>query len=593
MCGIAGWAGTAQAQPSAQALPAMLTKMAHRGPDDRGIWQATNTPIALGHNRLSILDLSTAGHQPMRSPDNQIVLSYNGEIYNFVTLRQELRALGYTFRSQTDTEVLLHAYQAWGENCLQHLHGMFAFALWDASQHTLLLARDHAGIKPLYYWRDAANNLFFASEIKAFLALPEFSATLNQTTLAQFLELGFIHDREQTSLQGVYKLPPGHCLRLSITGDSILREFYTLPSVQALNPQAPVNDLHERANILKTTLTQVVQEQLVADVPVGILLSGGLDSSVIAALAARQQSVNTFSFGFAQAQLDERNEARQVSEWINTHHHEFYFQPEQLCAHMQADAQWFDDLCGDWGLFTTLQVYRACQAQGIKVVLTGEGSDEIFGGYIWYQQHYNAKKRWPLRAMLSLYRHYSGQRWGQQLMPFFSLLSDLQRANNNDFFTSMRHFELRHHLPHQYNMKVDKASMAASVEARVPYLDDRVIQLGLQAPANALIKNNLSKHLLRAVGAMDNLLPPAIVQRQKLGGAIPFNWLDTNPVIRNFARETILAPNSLTHELDLTRPMQAYFNQGKQGQRFPGARGIFTVLAWRLLLLNLWAKHYL
>lgn len=571
----------------------MLSKIAHRGPDHCGVWQAENATVALGHNRLSILDLSTAGHQPMVSDNQQYILSYNGEIYNFVALRKELQQKGYVFQSETDTEVLLHAYQAWGIDCLNRLHGMFAFALWDAPQQTLTLARDHAGIKPLYYWRDAQNRLFFASEIKAFLAIPHFSAQLNPATLGQFLELGFIYDRTQTSLQGVQKLPPGHYISLTLQGQHHPQTFYQLPRVQPLNHASPSTEQQARADTLHTTLTQVVQEHLTADVPVGILLSGGLDSSIIAALAARQQPVNTFSFGFAQANLDERNEAKHVSDWIGSQHHEFYFDPANLCTHMQTDAQWFDDLCGDWGLFTTLQVYRACHQQGIKVVLTGEGADEVFGGYPWYQKHHAVRGRWPLRAMLSLYRNYAGQRWGRELRPFLNLLSQFQHAQAGDFFTAMRHFELQHHLPHQYNMKVDKASMAASVEARVPYLDSRIMQLGLQAPASALIQNGLTKQLLRDVGAMGNLLPDATVKRQKLGGAIPFNWLDTNCTMRDFAREIILAPNSLTHQLHLAAPMQAYFNHNKQGHRFPGARGIFAVLAWRLLLLNLWAQHYL
>jgi len=594
MCGIAGWLGHSQAQPSPRALPAMLQAIAHRGPDDHGIWQAKEAPVALGHHRLSIVDLSNAGHQPMLSDNGQYVLSYNGEIYNFQALRKELEHAGHIFRSPTDTEVLLRSYQTWGTDCLKRLHGMFAFALWDAQQHRLLLARDHAGIKPLYYWRDAQNCVFFASELKAFLALKHFSAQLNPATLAQFLELGFIYDRTQTSLQGIQKLPPGHYLHLSpTTTQQQPHAFYSLPSVQPLDSQNPTADLHTRTQTLRHTLTNVVQEHLAADVPVGILLSGGLDSSVIAALAARQQPVQTFSFGFAQASLDERDAAKHVSDWIGSQHHEFYFSPAALCANMQADAKWFDDLCGDWGLFTTLQMYRACREHGIKVILTGEGADEVFGGYPWYLKHRTVHQRWPLRAILSLYRHYSGQRWGKQLTPFLRLLNNLNRQHHGDFFTAMRHFELQHHLPHQYNMKVDKASMAASVEARVPYLDSRIMQIGLQAPASTLVQNGLTKQLLRNAATRDNLLPPATINRQKIGGAIPFDWLDNNPTIRSFARDIILAPNSITHDLNLTAPMHAYFDAGKHGQHFPGARGIYASLAWRLLLLNLWAAHYL
>jgi asparagine synthase (glutamine-hydrolysing) len=320
MCGIAGWI-VASGHRGPDQLQAMADLIAHRGPDDRGTFVDREQGVALAHNRLSIIDLSSAGHQPMPNEDGSLQLTFNGEIYNFADLRAELVAHGHVFRSRTDSEVLVHGYEQWGEGVLDRLCGMFAFAIWDSNRRRLFLARDQMGVKPLYYWFDGGGGFHFASELKAFLALDGFQPQLNPRALRQFLELNFVCDTSETSLVGVLKVPAAHALMVSV--DDIAakrrpspRRYFTSPPVEP--PTGEDGEPDGRADQLFCVLDRVVREQLVADVPVGLLLSGGLDSSVIAAIAARHGRVRTISMGFADSAVDERPFARAVSDHIGS-----------------------------------------------------------------------------------------------------------------------------------------------------------------------------------------------------------------------------------------------------------------------------------
>jgi asparagine synthase (glutamine-hydrolysing) len=591
MCGIAGWLDGAP-RPEAH-LVAMANSMAHRGPDDRGVLYDAEAGVALAHNRLSIIDLSAAGHEPMFNEDGAVALVFNGEIYNFEALREQLVAAGHRFVSRTDCEVVVHGYEEWGAAVVERLEGMFAFALWDARTQRLFLARDPMGIKPLYYWLSASGGLYFASEIKAFLSLPDFHAEANPRAIRQFLELNFVYDVHESSLRGVWKLPAGHTLTVerARTGEAPApRRYFTppAPSTEEIDEDAWTERLH-------AVLEQVVDQHLVADVPVALLLSGGLDSGIIAALAARRRPIRTITMAFADSQVDERAFARTLSRHLGSQHEEIVIRPAEVVAEVGRAAWYVDDLFGDWGLFSTLVLYRRCREAGAKVVLVGEGSDELFGGYTSYTSAGgpDADGSSLLRRGLQLYRWYSGRRWGRELVPFLRTIASLHDEFGGDFFSTIRYFESRHQLPHNYNMKVDKASMAASVEARVPFLDVRVARLAYSVPRSLLLRNGSNKYLLRRVAERYGLLPPELVERPKYGASIAASWMDEDPGFRAFAREVVLDGSGWVDHLGLRRPMEDYFDGRRQGYGFPHGLSIFSILAWRLLLLNLWSRHYL
>lgn len=596
MCGISGWLGFPALSDREQNGVQSVT--AHRGPDDEGRWVDEAAGVGLLHRRLSIIDLSPLGHQPMTNEDGSVVLCFNGEIYNFRDLRPELEAKGHVFRSRTDSEVLVHGWEEWGEGVLQRIRGMFAFALWDARQRRLTLARDPMGIKPLYLWRAPSGRIVFASEIKAFLGLDGFQARPDLRALRQFLEFSFIADPVRASLDGVEKLPPGHVLAIGADDVSrgrrpTSRAFYRPPSVVA--GETGRESLDARADRLFETLSGVVREHLVADVPVALLLSGGLDSSVLAALARRAGPVRTISMGFADSVLDERPFGRAVSRFLGTDHEEVEIRPEEITAGLEASSWYVDDLFGDWGVITTMLLYGKCRDAGVKVVLVGEGSDEIFGGY---PDFVTAGGQGPeavglFRRALRLYRWFSGRRWGSELLPLMHLLRGLDAESGGDGFSSVRLFETRHQLPSNYNMKVDRASMAASVEARVPFLDQRVAEEGFRTPREMLLRDGTNKFLLRHMAERHELLPRQTTRREKLGGSIAATWMEDSPAFRSFAREVILDPAGMTARLGLLRAMEDYFLRGRQGYRSPSGLSILSIVAWRLLMLNLWARRYL
>jgi asparagine synthase (glutamine-hydrolysing) len=567
-------------------LSSMADAIAHRGPDDRGYFADEKRGIAFAHNRLSIIDLSSAGHQPMISEDGNTVLVYNGELYNFQELRRELEGLRHVFKSRTDTEVVLRSFMQWGRSCVDRFCGMFAFAVWSAENERLFLARDPLGMKPLYYV-SLPGGFVFASEVKAFLALPDFRARMNRSSLAQFLEFGYTFDENETSLEGVFKLPPGHTLEVLKGKAGRLSAYFT--------PQAPSGDdgrsTEKREAELFGIMSEVVAQHLIADVPVGLLLSGGIDSSVIAALAARQTSITTISMGFAESGVDERSYARIVSDYIGSNHIEVTIHPE-VREDLEDVVWYFDDLFADWGTVSTRLLYKKCREQGLKVVLVGEGSDEIFGGYPVFEASMNSRgpKVWRL---FQLYRRYAGRRYGSLFPRFYSTMKNYLDAGDGDFFNAVRFFESRNQLPNNYVMKVDKASMSVSVEARAPFLDRRIAEMAYKTPHEYFLSKGTNKLLLRSMARRYRLLPEEIISRPKYGASIAASWMDESEEFRHYARGVILDKKGWTDELGLRGAMKDYFYGNKKGYAFPRAISIFSNLAWRLLLLNLWSKKYL
>ena len=585
MCGIAGWLIPAGPDPGLVVLEAMALSLRHRGPDDSGFHTESKAGLALAHRRLSIVDLSPASHQPMVDSNSGVVLSFNGEIYNYRHLSDQLIGLGHRFHSTGDTEVLLRSYLQWGLGCLPQLAGMFAFALWDPRSSVLHLARDATGMKPLYFMPYRGGHAF-ASEIKALLHLPGYQPQLDSIAIQQYLEFGYVFEPTLTILDGIGRLAPGESVSLC-QGRIIDRQrWYTPP-----NPQVgTARPLQQRTDELLSCLDQVVAEHLDADVPVGLLLSGGLDSSLLAALASRRGPLTTVTMAFDNSSMDERPQAQLVADHIGSDHHALNIGADEIRAEISSGAWVFDDLFADWGTISTQLLYRRCREMGLKVVLVGEGADELFGGY---DSFMGLPKRLGLRKQFRLYQKYAGRRHGKLFGLFHELMSTYLDDVHGNPADAVRLFESRHQLPANYVMKVDKASMAESVEARAPYLDRRVADLAFAASIPAIHSAEQKKQLLRQVARRDNLLPVSIIDRHKYGGPLPSDWMDSDQSFRRFAADHILTAGSLTERLGLRPAMQAYFERGRQGAMWPFPISIYRNLAWRLLLLELWAPYYL
>ncbi|MEI6030935.1 MAG: asparagine synthase (glutamine-hydrolyzing) [Synechococcaceae cyanobacterium ELA739] len=585
MCGIAGWLIPAGPDPGLTVLEAMAVSLRHRGPDDSGFHFDSHAGVALAHRRLSIIDLSPASHQPMVDSSSGVVLSFNGEIYNFRQLRDQLIALGHRFQSTGDTEVLLRSYLQWGLSCLPRLAGMFAFAIWDPRSSVLHLARDAMGMKPLYVLPYRGGHAF-ASEIKALLRLPGYQPKLDPMALQQYLEFGYVLEPTLTILDGIGRLAPGESVSLHQGRISNRQRWYIPP-----NPQVgTATPLHQRTDELLNCLDQVVAEHLEADVPVGLLLSGGLDSSLLAALASRHGPLTTVTMGFENSSMDERPQAQLVADHIGSDHHALNIGADEIRAEISSGAWVFDDLFADWGTISTQLLYRRCREMGLKVVLVGEGADELFGGYDIFT---GLPERLGLRAQFRLYQNYAGRRFGKLFGSFHEQMNTYLDSVHGNPMDAVRLFESRNQLPANYVMKVDKASMAESVEARAPYLDRRVADLAYATSIPATRSADQKKQLLREVARRDNLLPASIIDRHKYGGPLPSDWMDNDPSFRRFAADHILALGSVTERIGLRPAMQAYFERGRQGAMWPFPISIYRNLAWRLLLLELWAPYYL
>ena len=518
MCAISGWMlAPSHTRPLAQAL-AMSEILHHRGPDDSGTFEDAAHGVAFAHRRLAIIDLAATSHQPMVDAFTGVVLAYNGEMYNFRDLRRELEGLGHRFVSTGDTEVVLRSFIEWGVACFERFCGMFALALWDPRSRTMHLARDATGMKPLYYLTGAEGTVF-ASEVKAFQALPGFKTEVDNAGLVQYLEFGYVFETGRTILRGVAKLEPGHRMEIREGRIAVHAQWFTPPAPDARDIRGEA----ERSDELARVLALVVSEHLIADVPLGLLLSGGLDSSVVAALARREGPLLTISMGFDQSGIDERPNARAVAEFIGSRHLEVLVTADEVRRQAMQGAWVFDDLFADWGTVTTRLLYRRCREQGIKVVLVGEGADELFGGY----DIFNVPPRMGLWQQFRLYQKYAGRRHGHLFGAFRGVFGEYLEAAGGDAFHAIRLFEARRQLPNQYVMKVDKASMAESVEARAPYLDRRVAELALRTPREWLLRNGENKYLLRAMARREALLPEAASARRKFGAPLAAEWMDT------------------------------------------------------------------
>ena len=630
MCGIAGRFDFAPGARVAEAeLRAMADRIAHRGPDDLGLH--VDGPLGLAHRRLSILDLSSAGHQPMSRAGGRYWIVYNGEIYNFRELRQRLEGRGEGFTSHTDTEVLLALYATYGRDCLLLLQGMYAFAIWDREERRLLLVRDPLGIKPLYYYADGAR-LVFASEVKAILAAPGVPREIDPAGLENYFAHG--HSTAPTTIyRGIRKLPPGHLVEV-VAGRVDVRPFWHPRPAPDRGHAAP---WPEQVGALRELLARSVASHLVSDVPLGVFLSGGLDSSAIVALMALSAGtrIKTFSIGFDFGQrYNELDDARVVARHFATDHHEIVLRENDLRDSLETLVYHFDEPFGDPAAFPTYFVSRLAR-ESVKVCLSGEGADELFGGYRRYlvERYGKAFRALPgaiRRALVrplveSLPRQYRlkqlvrvldvedpVRRQGSWQMLFTDeMRRDLfaaraldgvdpagvydsfrrhRAADGSDGLNGVLFADVRSWLADCYLEKVDKASMAVSLEARVPFLDRGVVEYALGLPIDSKVKlswDRRERRLKRVfAGVLDGLLPEAILRKPKHGFAVPLDpWFRGK--LSTFIAEILFDGRTRRRGYFETAYVEKMFRDHREG------RQVRNKQLWLLVLFELWHRTYL
>ncbi len=632
MCGIAGifHFNNSKNRPDANLIRRMTDVLSHRGPDDSDIW--INRKTALGHRRLSIIDLSAHGRQPMGNEDGSIRITYNGELYNFLDLKKRFSLVerGHVFRSRTDTEVLVHLYEEIGLEMLSELNGMYAFALWDGQKNELHLARDRYGIKPLFYTiRD--DRVLFASEIKAILQDEEIPRRVNLQALHDFLTFDYIPG-EQTAFEGIYEVPPAHLLTVKQNGRVKIRKFWE-PSYEI---DERIGEAEAAQNALDL-MRQAVRRQLVADVPVGVLLSGGMDSSALAALMAgeKNEPVHTFSVGFEDQSFNELPYARIVAEELKTHHHEVVVNADHVREMLPGYLRSIDEPYADGSAIPTYYVCRLAKDE-VKVVLSGEGGDEVFAGYDthaaykvsrWFNRLPRLLRRDILPPLVNLLpvshkklslefkmkRFLGGQDlapeeahlwwrvvldeeqkrqiYNQDLLKNFTPLPSVRffrevfkNSKADDDLNRILNIDTAVFLPDDLMIKNDRMSMAHSLEARVPFTDNDLASYLERVPPKLKLKGLRKKNIMRR--ALSGTLPREIINKKKVGLEMPYSrWLrhELKDLLEDYCSPTRLADTGLFNPAGVTKLIEQH-SAGK----YDHGRAL-----WGLLNFMMWFDLYI
>lgn len=629
MCGICGvFYRCSQRTVECGILEAMAREIVHRGPDDEGFYLSGNVGLAI--RRLSIVDLRT-GHQPIANEDSSIWIVFNGEIYNHQELRKSLEQKGHRYRSHSDTESIIHLYEEYGRNCVQHLRGMFAFAIWDAKRRVLFAARDRLGIKPFYYL-DTGEFVLFASEIKALLAHPGVRAEFNRSALPEYLAFGYLAGSE-TMFAGIRKLPPGHTLEVHESGRMDVQPYWDVP-------RGGEPDHRPRSYFAQTyqeLLEQSVESHLMSDVPLGVFLSGGVDSSLVAALMTklRKDPIETFSVGYDEEAYSELPYARMVATHLHSRHHEVRVSRQDFFRVLPR-LIWHEDEPLAWPGSVPLYFVARLAREHVKVVLTGEGSDETLGGYMRYGWTlWNARFGRPycalvpaavrrvIRAAISetealgadarrrLEHTFLGRdadSWASIYFDnFYSAFSEREQqvflvdaevngsgapyrdslafweASEGDLLTRMLYTDIKTYLV-ELCMKQDQMSMAASVESRVPFLDHVLVEFAAHIPGRFKVRGLAGKLTLKE--SATGLLPEAVIHRRKVGFATPLgSWL-RGPQLDQI-QGMLLDPRSLDRKLFKPESLEKLFVEHRRHSRDHAAK------IWRLLNLELWQRVFL
>jgi len=642
VCGICGIAAATSGRMELEGIVRrMAGTLAHRGPDGEGVWLDEGAGIALGHRRLAIIDLSPAAQQPMTASDGRYVLSFNGEIYNFRELRRELEAAGIRFRSQSDTEVLLESCARWGvAAATKRFNGIFAFALWDREARSLSLVRDHLGVKPLY-WCILSGALLFGSELRALVAHPLWRPEINRDALVAYFRHGYI-PTPHTIYKGVHKLAPGTLLTYRAGEAPKLSAYWDARAVaqEGLSQRLSMSE-HEAAGRLEDLLRDAIGRQLISDVPLGAYLSGGIDSSLVVALAQQQSAkpLRTFTIGFRESGYDEAQHAAAVARHLRTDHTELYAEPGHARDLVPAIAGWFDEPFADASQLPTYLVSEMTRRH-VTVALSGDGGDEVFAGYRRYVLGETWRRRvlampaglrravaatllavppesWD-RLFAALPGRWRPARAGDQLhkiAPVLTLADEnaiyrrlisqcedpaefvLQGQEPKgalwdksvardfaDFIERMQFLDTVTYLPDDILTKVDRTSMAVSLEARVPLLDPRVVAFGWRLPGSMRVRGGKGKWILRQV--LYRHVPRALVERPKMGFGVPIDaWL--RGPLRDWA-EDLLEERRLRSEGFLN----AAALRRKWQEHLSGRRN-WQYLIWCALMFQEWQRRWM
>jgi asparagine synthase (glutamine-hydrolysing) len=632
VCGIAGVAALDRSRPlDAGALRQMLPYLAHRGPDDEGTYE--DTGIILGHRRLSIIDLH-GGHQPLFGARDSTAIVINGEVYNYRELRAELSQQGHQFRTHSDCEVAAHAYDRWGIDFLKRLDGMFALALWDGAAGRLVLARDRLGEKPLFYAL-ADELLIFASELTALRAHPGVQGAIDLRALSFYLALEYV-PAPFSIVQGVRKLEPGQALVLEKGALRSIHYWRLQPEeFRKSGREEERKNYNVAVRALRDRLDAAVKSRLVSDVPLGVFLSGGIDSSAVAALAARQGALDTFSIGFAEASFDESAYARRVAAHIGSRHHERILEGEEMPALVPELPGLLDEPLGDASIIPTALLSRFAR-EHVTVALGGDGGDELFAGYPMHQAQRVAGYTRVLPApLLTLAEHLvrtlpasernfsfgfkartflrgarhepplnhalwmssfermeqlgllSADVWaelGPDFDPFAPIVSAWQQSRGSPLLARATHLDATTYLPNDILMKVDRASMHVALEVRAPFLARDVVEFAFAVPDSFRMQGITGKRLLRA--AVRELLPAEILNRPKKGFGIPVAaWLrgPLRPLLRDVLDSSALAQTGLFRPNAVLRMIDDH-ERNLTDHRKP---------LWTLFVFELWRRHHL
>mgnify|MGYP001169517130 CR=1 FL=1 len=649
MCGIAGfWRDNSDQNTDwlEKTASTMANTLVHRGPDDSGTWVDREVGIAFGHRRLSIIDVSKAGHQPMVSADGRFVITFNGEVYNFQKLRKKLEKLGHRFRGHSDTEVMLASFIEWEvEGSLKRFNGMFAFALWDRRDRLLYLARDRIGEKPLYYGVQNGT-FFFASELKAIWAHTEFRPIIDRDALASFLRFSYVPS-PNSIYKGIKKLLPGHFLCLnSPLNESNSQPYWSLKEVMLESKKAPFSGSDKEAvDELERCLKKTVKSRMVSDVPLGAFLSGGIDSSTIVALMQSQSErpINTFSIGFHEQDFNEAVHAKKVAKHLGTNHTELYINPKEAMEVIPKLPEMYDEPFADSSQIPT-HLISILTRQHVTVALTGDGGDELFAGY---NRYLIAERLWKVAGRIpealknrtadfmagispeSVERFYgkiegilprkmkvslptekfyklarvlratsSSQAVYKRIVSIIHAPEELLTSGNelvtvlddealwqkiDNTVLTMLYLDLMTYHPDDILQKVDRAAMAVSLETRVPYLDHDLVEFIMSLPLEMKIRNGSSKWILRQV--LYRHLPQKLMERPKMGFAIPVGeWIKGS--MREWAEE-LIAQNRIEQE--------NYFNTqavGEMWQQHLSGRFNRTHELWNILMFQSWLGNY-
>jgi len=632
MCGICGIVSPQNGESfSPSLLSSMCKTIIHRGPDDEG--QFMDKGIALGVRRLSIIDVE-GGHQPLANEDGSVWVAHNGEIYNFPDLRKELSSRGHILATRTDTEIPVHAYEEWGEDFVRKLRGMYAFALWDSRLRKLFLVRDRVGIKPLYYTQLGDGSLVFGSELKAILAHPGVRRSLEPRALDLFLTLEYIPE-PLSIFSGIYKLPAG-CYLVYESGRIQIKKYWEVEPADAHSYKRSASSLAEIQDTLYELLRESVRMRLISDVPLGAFLSGGIDSSTIVGLMHElgASPIKTFSIGFEDKTYDELGHARRIARRFGTDHEEFVISPqaldltEKLIHHL-------DEPLGDFSIFPTYLVSQMSR-EHVKVILSGDGGDELFGGYEHYQAQYLARiplisllqkpvsavlKKLPPSAkkkgLLNKAKRYAQGfdhspdlrhfRWmmflttaGKRLLysPEFAgslggvkdihsrqpLEGLFSRLHDFDDITGELYLDLKTYLVDDILVKVDRMSMAASLEARVPLLDHKIVEFVFRLPGVLKLKGLKTKWVFKKT--MERLLPKENIYRSKEGFSIPIkHWLrnELKDLMLHYLQPKRIQGEGLFNADAITEMIDSHL-KGREN---------FSHQLWALLVFEIWREQYL